>query len=78
MTEKDLLNVRDVSRLSRLVFGVLFIGVFSGCVSIRENRREMRESYIQGLEKARHLAYYAKCEDAVDLISGRINVEEMK
>lgn len=52
--------------------------ILSGCISINENRRQVKDSYIQGLEKARKIAFYSRCQETVDLISGRIDVEEMK
>jgi hypothetical protein len=61
-----------------VVFLLVFAWSLGGCVSLSTYHRAQRESYIKGLQKARRVAYQLHCQDAVDIISGKIDVEEMK
>ncbi len=61
-----------------LIFVAFCILLMSSCVTLKTHRKQMNEEYVRGLQKARKIAYQHGCEDAVFLISGRINVEEMK
>jgi hypothetical protein len=61
-------------------FRFAFLGAvtLSGCVSLKTHQRELNESYIRGLQRARRIAADSKCEGAQRLISSRIDLEQMK
>ncbi len=57
---------------------VVLLACLNGCVSIGTHKREVREAFIGGMQKARAIAYRQHCEDAVKIINGKIETEEMK
>lgn len=57
---------------------VLIVNGLSGCVSLKTHRRALKEARIETYQKARKIAYWQHCNDAVQIISGKIDVEEIK
>ncbi len=57
---------------------IILLTLFTGCVSLSQNKRDEREAYIRGLQKARKIAHIYHCDDAVFSISAKIDVEDMK
>lgn len=59
----------DLGIMGSFIICMLF---FSGCVSVSQNKRDVNEAYIRGLQKARTIAHYQHCSDAVALINKTI------
>lgn len=62
--------------LSRFYPSLLW--ALAGCVSIKTHEDGVRDAYIRGLERARAIAHYQHCDEAVALINGRIDLEDLK
>lgn len=63
--------------MSVIVILVIIYGL-TGCVSIKTHEKESGEAYVRGLERARSIAVSQDCINAAWIISGQIEVEEMK
>lgn len=60
------------------IVGSAVISMFTGCVSISKYHRDIKQTRIETFQKARKIAHWQKCYNAVQIISGRIDLEEMK